>query len=257
MIVLLLLLHAVPVYLIFFKYKLLRLATFWKVFLWVPPIVALTFLWFALGRYTPTAQDAYVQAPVIQVAPRVGGSVTELAVTDNQEVKLGTPLFQIDKRSYQYKVEQASAKLVEVQENAASLIAALYAAEENVGTADANLLVARQNVAAAQKDSDAATKTASEVGKQLELAENSVNRNARLVEKSAVSAAEYDASLGNVAAQRARWVDAQNRVSRAETALEVSTLQTSAAEGAVGEARALRGKAEVLVDPVKTFRRAK
>jgi multidrug resistance efflux pump len=51
--------------------------------------------------YTPTAQDAYVQAPVIQVAPRVSGTVTELAVKDNQEVKPGTPLFQIDKRSYQ------------------------------------------------------------------------------------------------------------------------------------------------------------
>ena len=101
MIVLLLLLYGVPVYLIFFKYKLVPLTTFWKIFLWVPPLVALVFFWFALGRYTPMAQDAYVQAPVIQVAPRVGGSVTELAVKDNQEVKLGTPLFQIDKRSYQ------------------------------------------------------------------------------------------------------------------------------------------------------------
>ena len=256
MIVLLLLLYGVPVYLIFFKYKLVPLTIFWKVFLWVPPIVALTFLWFALGRYTPTAQDAYVQAPVIQVAPRVGGSVTESAVTDNQEVKLGMPLFQIDKRSYQYKVEQATAKLVEVQENAASLIAALYAAEENVSAADANLLVARQNVGAAQKDLEAAKKTAGEVGKQLELAENSASRNASLVAKAAVSKEEYEASLSEVAAQRAQWIDAQNRVSRAETAVEVSTLQTSAAEAAVREARALRGKAEVLVDPVKTFRRA-
>ena len=154
------------------------------------------------------------------------------------------------------KMNQAKAKLVEVQENVASLMAALCAAEENVGTADANLLVARQKFNAAQKDLEAATKTASEVGEQLELAENAVNRNARLIEKSAVSAAEYDTSLSNVAAQRARWIDAQNRVSRAETALEVSTLQTSAAESAVREARALRGKAEVLVDPVKTFRRA-
>ena len=256
MIVLLLLLYAVPVYLIFFKYKLAPLTTFWKVFLWVPPIVALTFLWFALGRYTPMAQDAYVQAPVIQVAPRVGGSVTELAVKDNQEVKPAAPIFQIDKRSYQYKVDQAKAKLVEVQENAASLIAALYAAEENVGTADANLLVARQNLTAAQKDLEATTKTASEVGKQLELAENSASRNAGLVAKAAVSKEEYETSLSNVAVQRAQWIDAKNRVSRAETTVEVSTLQASAAEGAVREARALRGKAEVLVDPVKTLRRA-
>ena len=256
MIVLLLLLYAVPVYLIFFKYKLVRLAIFWKVFLWVPPIVALTFLWFALGRYTPTAQDTYVQAPVIQVAPRVSGTVTELAVKDNQEVKPGTPLFQIDKRSYQYKVDQANAKLVEVQENAAALMAALYAAEEAVGQADANLLVARHNVTDAQKDWEAAKKTASEVAKQLEVAETAVSRAASLLPKAAIATSDYEATLSDAAAQRARWIDAQNRVSGAGTALAVSTLQVKAAEAAVREARGLRGKAEVLVDPVKTFRRA-
>jgi multidrug resistance efflux pump len=256
MIMLLLLLYGVPVYLIFFKYKRVPLTTFWKVFLWVPPVVALTFLWFALGRYTPMAQDAYVKAPVIQVAPRVGGSVTELAVKDNQEVKRGTPLFQIDKRSYQYKVDQANAKWVEAQENVAALLASVYAAEETIVKADANLLVARQNVTAAQKDWEAAKKTTSEVAKQLEVAEMAVSRATKLLPKAAVAASEYEATLSDAAAQRARWIDAQNLVSRAETMLEVSTLQVNSAEAAVREARSLRGKAEVLVDPVKTLRRA-
>ena len=195
MIMLLLLLYGVPVYLIFFKYKRVPLTTFWKVFLWVPPVVALTFLWFALGRYTPMAQDAYVKAPVIQVAPRVGGSVTELAVKDNQEVKPGTPLFQIDQRSYQIRVDQANAKLIEVQENAAALLAAMYAAEEAVGQADANLLTARQNITAAHKDLEAAQKSASEVAKQLELAEASVSRRAQLLPQKAISAEDYDCLL--------------------------------------------------------------
>jgi multidrug efflux system membrane fusion protein len=256
MIALLLLLYAVPIYLIFFKYKLVRLTIFWKVFLWVPPVVALEFLWFALGRYTPLAQDAYVQAPVIQVAPEVGGFVTELAVKDNQEVKQGSPLFQIDKRPYQYRVDQANAKWVEAQENVAALMAAVYAAEETIVTADANLLVARQNFTAAQRDWEAAQKTASEVAKQFEVAEMAVSRAAKLLPKAAIAASEYEATLSDAAAQRARWIDAQNRVSRAETEREVSTLQVNSAEAAVREARALRGKAEVLVDPVKTLRRA-
>ena len=135
-------------------------------------------------------------------------------------------------------------------------MAALYAAEETVGQADANLLVARQNVTAAQRDWEAAKKTAGEVDKQLELAERAVSRDAGLAAKGATSALDYETSLRDAAAQRVQWIDARNRVSQAETALEVSTLQTSAAEAAVREARALRGKAEVLVDPVKTFRRA-
>ena len=74
MIFLILLLCGLPVYLILFRYKLILLTTFWQTFLWVLPAVALLFLGFALGRYTPFAQDAYVQAPVVQVAPEGGGS---------------------------------------------------------------------------------------------------------------------------------------------------------------------------------------
>ncbi|HEV3261447.1 MAG TPA: hypothetical protein VG013_31645 [Gemmataceae bacterium] len=80
MFLLLCLLYGLPVYLIFFKYKLVPLTLFWKVFLWIPPAATLLFLWFALGRYTPLAQDAYVQAQVVQVPPEVGGFVTEIFV---------------------------------------------------------------------------------------------------------------------------------------------------------------------------------
>lgn len=80
MLFLILLLYGVPVYLIFFRWALIPLTIFWRIFLWIPPVVAIVFLWFALGRYTPSVQNAYVQAPVTQVAPEVGGFVTELAV---------------------------------------------------------------------------------------------------------------------------------------------------------------------------------
>ncbi len=40
-------------------------------------------------------QTAYVQAPVVQIAPEISGNVTELIVRDNEEVKLGSPLFRL------------------------------------------------------------------------------------------------------------------------------------------------------------------
>ena len=82
------------------------------------------------------------------------------------------------------------------------------------------------------------------------------SRAAKLLPNGAIATSDYEATLSDAAAQRARWIDAQNRVSRADTEREVSTLQVNAAEAAVREARSLRGKAEVLVDPVKTLRRA-
>lgn len=255
MAVLILLLYGLPVYLVFFRYKLVPLTTFWKVFLWIPPFAMLLFLWFALGRYTPLAQTAYVQAPVVQIAPAVGGFVTELAVQDNEAVKRGAPLFQIDQRPYQYRLDQANAKLIEVQENALALLADLYATEEAVGTADANLLVAKQNLAATFKDLETAVASANEAVKQLELAENSASRSATLLATNATSREEYENSLRDVASQRSKLNEAQNRVSQAETDTEISSLQLNVAEASVREARAQCGKAEFMVDPVKTLRR--
>lgn len=121
MIALILLLYGVPVYLIFFHYRLIPLTAFWKVFLGIPPAFILVFLWFALGRYTPTTRNAYVQAPVVQGVSEVSGLVTELAVKDHQAVSRGATLFQVDPRPYQYRVDQANARLVDVQENALTL----------------------------------------------------------------------------------------------------------------------------------------
>ena len=132
----------------------------------------------------------------------------------------------------------------------------MCATEEAVGKADANLLVARQNVTAAGRDLEAAKKTANEVAKQLELAEVSVSRRAQLLPHQAISAEEYEIGLRDAAAHRAQWIDAQNDISRGKTMLEIATLQVNSSEAAVREARALRGKAEVLVDPVKTVHRA-
>ncbi len=242
MIVLILLLYGVPVYLIFFHYRLIPLTVFWKVFLGIPPTFILVFLWFALGRYTPTTQNAYVQAPVVQVVSEVGGLVTEVAVKDHQVVRRGATLFQVDPRPYQYRVDQANARLVDVQENALTLFGGVYAAEESIREAEANLLVAQQNAAAAVKDLETAKKTATEATTQLELAERSAQRTAQLTAKNAASQDDYEKSLRDVANQRALWVDAQNRVSQAETALEVASLQSMLNGVSLGNRHSMRNE---------------
>lgn len=255
MLIVLLLMYVIPVYFIFFRYKLLPFTTFWKVSLWIPPVVGLFFLWFALGRYTPLAQTAYVQAPVVQIAPEAGGFVTELSVKDNEEVTGGTTLFQIDQRPYQYRVDQAKGRLTEVQEGVLALLADVYATQEAVGVAEANVLVAKQNLAAAFEDLETATKAENDAAQQLELAENSAGRNATLVASGSISQEEHENSLRDVTAQRSKLNEAQNRVSQAKTITEISSLQLNSSEATVRQAGAERGKAEVMLDPVKTLRR--
>ena len=59
----------------------------------------------------PWTRDGQVRTQVIQVAPRVTGMVTKIHIKDNQHVKKGDLLFEIDPSQYELKVKQAQARL--------------------------------------------------------------------------------------------------------------------------------------------------
>src|SRR5678815_2336838 len=56
-------------------------------------------LWATAGR--ETTDDAQVDAHVAPIAARVGGTVTEVPVKDNQQVEAGAVLVTFDPRDYQ------------------------------------------------------------------------------------------------------------------------------------------------------------
>ncbi len=75
-----------------------------------------TAAYFAYHKYqdyieNPWTRDGQVRTQIIQVAPRVTGMVTKIHVKDNQKVKTGDLLFEIDPSQYQLKVKQAKARL--------------------------------------------------------------------------------------------------------------------------------------------------
>jgi RND family efflux transporter MFP subunit len=57
----------------------------------------------------PWTRDGRVRAQIVTIAPDVSGAVVELPVADNQFVKKGQVLMQIDPSHYQVAVEQAEA----------------------------------------------------------------------------------------------------------------------------------------------------
>src|SRR5271166_6773481 len=56
---------------------------------------------------TPRTDDAEVFANFIGIAPQVEGPILRLNVQDNQFVKKGELLYEIDERPYEYKLETA------------------------------------------------------------------------------------------------------------------------------------------------------
>jgi multidrug resistance efflux pump len=57
----------------------------------------------------PWTRDGRVRAYVVQVAPDVTGLVTKVFVYDNQQVKVGTPLFEIDRARFELALRDAEA----------------------------------------------------------------------------------------------------------------------------------------------------
>ncbi|MEM6582546.1 MAG: HlyD family secretion protein [Pseudomonadota bacterium] len=72
--------------------------------------------WYCYDRFeiyikNPWTRDGQVRGQVIQVAPRISGPITNIAVIDNQYVQRGDLLFEIDARSFEIAVSQAKARL--------------------------------------------------------------------------------------------------------------------------------------------------
>ncbi len=82
--------------------RILFSARFWVLCILLV-IVALVAYYVQSSRYTAFTTDAYVQAFVIQVAPRVEGQVVKVNVLENQSLKKGDLLFEIDPRPFEHR----------------------------------------------------------------------------------------------------------------------------------------------------------
>src|SRR5262245_48353762 len=71
------------------------------------------YVWGIIERH-PRTDDATARANVVGIAPRVSGQTIKLNVQDNQAVKKGDVLFEIDPEDYRLILEKAKAELATV-----------------------------------------------------------------------------------------------------------------------------------------------
>lgn len=113
---------------------------------WVVLLISLSLLWYLLAdRFTPYTQQARVQAFVIPVAAEVAGRVTSVQVRNNQDVKAGQLLFEVDQQSYQIAVDRAHADLESTRRQIGASTAGIASAQASLRAAQANELKARQD----------------------------------------------------------------------------------------------------------------
>src|ERR1051325_3391724 len=63
------------------------------------------------ARSHKSTDDAFIDGHIIQVSPKASGYVTKIYVNDNQQVKAGDLVAELDARDYEVKLQQAQAAL--------------------------------------------------------------------------------------------------------------------------------------------------
>ncbi|WP_281825847.1 biotin/lipoyl-binding protein [Jannaschia rubra] len=76
-------------------------------------LILLAVVYALSDRLAPSSSRGIVSAHVVQIAPRVSGEVTRVAVEDDAFVEAGDVLFTLDPRPFDLAVQQAEANLAQ------------------------------------------------------------------------------------------------------------------------------------------------
>ena len=112
----------------------------------VAVLIAGSFAWyFTADRLTPYTTQARVQAFVVPVAGEVSGTVLKVYVKNNDVVKAGQPLFDIDPTQYRIALQRSTSDYESVRLSVEGANASVEAARAGVESARAGNLYAQQD----------------------------------------------------------------------------------------------------------------
>jgi len=199
----------------------------------VVAVVLIAFWWWHESGIE-TTDDAFLDAHVVDVSPQVAGQVTRVAVDDNQLVRAGETLVEIDPAQLQLALQQA--------------LAARQQARTGLGQATANVAVAQAGLAQANADLASAAATAIRAQRDLKRYQSLRTVNPRAVARTivdeAVASARSAAAEQRAARQKAQSAEAQ--IKSAQAAVTGARARIATAEAAVGQARLNLGYATVV-----------
>lgn len=99
------------------------------------------FLYYLHARNFVSTDDAYTTGDIHQISARIPSSVTEIEVIDNQLVKEGDLLVQLDSREYEIALQTAQASVAQAHAKVAQTKAAIQLSNANELAAEANVSI--------------------------------------------------------------------------------------------------------------------
>jgi membrane fusion protein (multidrug efflux system) len=222
-------------------------------------LIALGIWWHS--TYSEDTDDAQVNGHLIQVSSRINGQVAKVYVEDNQVVKAGDLIAELDPSDYQVAVENAEAALASARANAAAANVNVPIVTINTGSnltsANADVSGARASVAQAEQQLAAARANVLQAEANNTKAQADLARYRPLVEKDVISKQQFDAAVAAADAAQANLAAAQATMQAAQDAVRVAHereaqaqamqkyAQTAPQQVAAQSARARQAEAQV------------
>ena len=220
---------------------------------------ALLFWWHS--TYYEDTDDAQVNGHLIQISSRIAGQIIKVNVEENQEVKKGDVLVEIDPKDFQVAVQQAEANLQSAEASYEAARVNVPVITVNTGStlssAGADVHGSTAQIAQSEQQLDAAKARVVQAQANATKSDADLERYRPLVEKDVISKQQFDAAVAAADANKAALVEAKANVVAAEDAVRVAkdrlaqseaqlkTAQTAPQQVAIQKAKADQAAAAV------------
>jgi len=201
--------------------------------------------YWTVGRFLVSTDDAYVKADNTTIAPKVSGYLTQVLVGDNEQVKAGQVLAQIDDRDFKVALDQAKADVAAAQATIVSKHAQLDVQQAVITAAKATVEVDTATKTFAGQENKRYTDLAATGYGSVQNAQAAQSRNASAeaaIQRDIANLASAEKQVELVKAELAQAVAASARAAAIQRQAELNlgyTTITAPIDGVVGN-RTLR-----------------
>ena len=196
-------------------------------------------------NYYPRTDDAEIFANFIGIAPQVEGRITRLNMRDNQFVKQGELLFQIDDRPYQYALERAlseqaalEGQITDEGRRIAALVSGVSVSQANIQGSQADLTRWAAAVDQARADVANAEQGVNRAKAEWAYANNNLHRLEPLLEKQFVTVDQVDRARTSEVAQGEALKQAGSQLQLAEAGLQSALAQYERSKAVLEQSKA-------------------
>jgi multidrug efflux system membrane fusion protein len=197
------------------------------------------------SNYYPRTDDAEIFANFIGIAPQVDGPIIRLNVHDNQYVKEGELLFEIDDRPYRYALERAiseqatlEGQIEDERRRIAALVSGVSVAQANIQGSEADITRFAAAVDQARADVANAEQGVKRVRAEWTYANSNLHRIEPLLEKQFVTADQVDRARASEIAEAEALKQAESQLALSQAGLKSAIAQYERSKALLQQSKA-------------------